>query len=113
MKGVVAIVMGFVGLLTAAAEIPVHRFSEAPHFYWTNPPSDAFAQWLSKTKTASAVFGVGDEKALNELNARVEKYSRDEQINSTPTFVVNGTKLEGEQTMAAMDAAIAAARAKK
>ena len=56
---------------------------------------------------------VGDEKALNELNARVEKYSRDEQINSTPTFVVNGTKLEGEQTMAAMDAAIAAARAKK
>jgi hypothetical protein len=63
MKGVVAIVMGFVGLLTAAAEIPVHRFSEAPHFYWTNPPSDAFAQWLSKTKTASAVFGVGDEKA--------------------------------------------------
>ena len=56
---------------------------------------------------------VGDEKALNGLNARVEKYSRDEQINSTPTFVVNGTKLEGEQTMAAMDAAIAAARAKK
>ncbi len=56
---------------------------------------------------------VGDEKALNELNARVETYSRDEQINSTPTFVVNGTKLEGEQTMAAMDAAIAAARAKK
>ena len=56
---------------------------------------------------------VGDEKALNELNARVEKYSRDEQISSTPTFVVNGTKLEGEQTMAAMDAAIAAARAKK
>ena len=55
---------------------------------------------------------VGDEKALNELNARVETYSRDEQINSTPTFVVNGTKLEGEQTMAAMDAAIAAARAK-
>ena len=43
----------------------------------------------------------------------METYSRDEQINSTPTFVVNGTKLEGEQTMAAMDAAIAAARAKK
>ena len=56
---------------------------------------------------------VSDEKALNALNARVDKYNKDAQITGTPTFIVNGTKLDGEQTMAQLDAAIAAAQAKK
>jgi protein-disulfide isomerase len=52
---------------------------------------------------------ISDEKALNALNARVEKVSTQDNINATPTFIVNGTKLEGEQTLAQLDAAIAAA----
>ena len=56
---------------------------------------------------------VSDEKALNALNARVDKYNKEAQITGTPTFIVNGTKLDGEQTMAQLDAAIAAAQAKK
>ena len=51
---------------------------------------------------------ISDDKALNALNARVEKAEKD-GINSTPTFVINGTKLEGEQTLAKLDDAIAAA----
>jgi protein-disulfide isomerase len=52
---------------------------------------------------------ISDEKALNALNARVEKSSKDDNISATPTFIVNGAKLEGEQTLAQLDAAIAAA----
>ena len=52
---------------------------------------------------------ISDEKALNALNARVEKASTKDGVNSTPTFIINGTKFEGEQTMAQLDAAVAAA----
>ena len=56
---------------------------------------------------------VSDTKTLNELQARVEKYATEAQITGTPTFVVNGTKLDGEQSLAKLDTAIAAAQAKK
>jgi protein-disulfide isomerase len=53
---------------------------------------------------------VSNEKALNELNARVEKAARDYKINATPTFEMNGkTVKEGEMTMAELDAAVAEA----
>lgn len=54
---------------------------------------------------------IGDDKALNALNARVEKAQKD-GIEATPTFIVNGTKLEGEQTLAQLDSAITAAEKK-
>jgi protein-disulfide isomerase len=56
---------------------------------------------------------VGDEKALNELNARVEKWATTAKITGTPTFDVNGKRLDGEQTLAALDKAIAEAAAAK
>ncbi len=52
---------------------------------------------------------ISDEKALNALNARVEKSSTKDGVGSTPTFIINGTKYEGEQSMAQLDAAVAAA----
>jgi protein-disulfide isomerase len=52
---------------------------------------------------------VGDQNALKALNARVEQAGKD-GINSTPTFIINGQKLEGERTMAELDKAIAAAQ---
>jgi protein-disulfide isomerase len=59
---------------------------------------------------------VTDEKALKALNARVEKYAKDANIRGTPTFVVNGVKVNGEDggeaSLAQLDAAIDAAAKK-
>lgn len=51
---------------------------------------------------------VSDEAALKALNARVEKNMK-AGIQSTPTFVIGGKTLTGAQTLADLDAAIAAA----
>ncbi|MDG2530472.1 DsbA family protein [Caulobacter endophyticus] len=55
---------------------------------------------------------VSDEKALKALNDRIERYSKETDIKGTPTFVINGKKLNeegGEAPLAQLDAAIAAA----
>lgn len=52
---------------------------------------------------------IGDEAAQKALAARVQKHVAEDKINSTPTFVINGEKTEGEMTMPALDAAIAKA----
>ncbi len=55
---------------------------------------------------------IKDEAALNALNARWEHYVRDDHINATPTFVINGKLYDkGELTMPEMDAAVAEASA--
>lgn len=51
-----------------------------------------------------------DEQALAQLNARVQHHVVVDKVDSTPTFVVNGKVIEGELTLAQMNAAIAAAR---
>jgi protein-disulfide isomerase len=53
---------------------------------------------------------IKDEAALSALNARWERYVRDDHISGTPTFVINGKVYDkGELTMPEMDAAIAEA----
>jgi protein-disulfide isomerase len=54
---------------------------------------------------------VSDEKALKALSDRVEKFGKQDNITGTPTFFINGKKLDGEQSMATLDAAITAAKA--
>ena len=49
---------------------------------------------------------IGDQNALKALEARVDKAGKD-GIQSTPTFIINGKKIEGEQTLAELDKAIA------
>ncbi|HEY2659276.1 MAG TPA: DsbA family protein [Caulobacteraceae bacterium] len=56
---------------------------------------------------------VTDDKALTALNDRVQRYETKDNITGTPTFMVNGKKLDGEQTLASLDAAISAAQAGK
>jgi protein-disulfide isomerase len=51
---------------------------------------------------------VGDQNALKALDARVEKAGKD-GVNVTPTFIINGKKIEGNQTLDTLDKAIAAA----
>lgn len=50
-----------------------------------------------------------DETALAALQARTDRYAKRDRITGTPTFVVGGRKLEGEQSLAQLDAAIAGA----
>jgi protein-disulfide isomerase len=50
-----------------------------------------------------------DEKEIQALNTRVETYTRDAAITGTPTFVVNGKKMDGQPTLERLDAAIAEA----
>ena len=52
---------------------------------------------------------IGDQNALKALEARVDKAGKD-GIQSTPTFIINGKKIEGEQTLAELDKAIADAQ---
>ena len=52
---------------------------------------------------------VGDEKAVQALNDRVERHNK-EGVDSTPTFVINGKKMEpGYHSLEEIDAAIAQA----
>jgi protein-disulfide isomerase len=52
---------------------------------------------------------LGDQKGFDALNARVERYATRDQIRSTPTFLIGGARLEGEQTLQALETAIAKA----
>jgi protein-disulfide isomerase len=50
-----------------------------------------------------------DKAAADALGARVERYAKEDGVNVTPTFVINGKKIEGVADLAQLDAAIAAA----
>ncbi|HLK26216.1 MAG TPA: DsbA family protein [Caulobacteraceae bacterium] len=56
---------------------------------------------------------INDDNALKALNQRVQTYTTQDGIDSTPTFVINGKKQVGDPTLASLDAAIAAAQAGK
>lgn len=50
-----------------------------------------------------------DEAALNALDDRTKRDAKDHGVRGTPTFFVGGKKLEGEQSLSQLDAAIAGA----
>ncbi len=52
------------GLLPARvlSEIPVHRFPEPPHAYWTKTPADAFAGFLAKQQGGRGALLSGDAR---------------------------------------------------
>lgn len=50
-----------------------------------------------------------DAAAEKALAARAERHLRIDKITSTPTFIINGRRVEGEMTLPALDAAIAQA----
>jgi protein-disulfide isomerase len=53
---------------------------------------------------------VSDEEQIKALNKRVESNAKDHGVDSTPTFEINGKKMEpGYHTLEQIDAAIAAA----
>lgn len=53
---------------------------------------------------------INDDKAMQALQDRVDHHNRDDHVNSTPTFVINGKSLEpGYHSLDEIDAAIKAA----
>jgi protein-disulfide isomerase len=53
---------------------------------------------------------INDDKAMQALQDRVDHHTRDDHVNSTPTFVINGKSLEpGYHSLDEIDAAIKAA----
>jgi protein-disulfide isomerase len=52
---------------------------------------------------------VSDEKAQLALAERVDRFQKQDSIDSTPTFIINGKKTAGEMSLPQLDAAIAAA----
>jgi protein-disulfide isomerase len=56
---------------------------------------------------------LGDKDGLAALQSRVELYIDRDKIDGTPTFLVNGVKLEGEHSLEAISAAVDAALAAK
>ena len=56
---------------------------------------------------------INDEKGLKALNDRVQTYITRDKIEGTPTFIINGKTLDGEQTLDSLDKAIAGAKAAK
>ncbi len=53
---------------------------------------------------------LSDAAATKALQDRANRHVEVDKVEATPTFLVNGEKLEGEKTLAELDRAIAAAR---
>jgi protein-disulfide isomerase len=64
------------------------------------------ANGLSEAKVKACY---ADQKALDALNARVIKAVKTDKVSSTPTFDINGTRVEGAVPLSDLDAAIAKA----
>jgi len=56
---------------------------------------------------------INDAKSLQSLNDRVQTYVTRDKITGTPTFVINGKTLDGEQSLDSLSKAIDAAKAAK
>jgi protein-disulfide isomerase len=54
-----------------------------------------------------------DEKALAAVNARSQRHADVDKVTSTPSFFVNGKRLEGELTLDQVGAAVRAAGRKR
>jgi protein-disulfide isomerase len=51
-----------------------------------------------------------DTAAEKALAARADRHMRVDKVSSTPTFIINGQRIEGEMTLPELDAAIAKAK---
>ena len=72
------------------------------------PPRDVLVRVAQSAGMTEAQFNacVSDEEALEALNARVERWSRDEGVNSTPTFVIGDERIEGAAPIERFDAVL-------
>jgi protein-disulfide isomerase len=89
-------------------------YASQPGIY--DDPSNTLIGIANKFGFSEAQFDacVKNETALNALSARVAANSKRDNVQATPTFVVNGKALDaGYQPLTVLDAAIARAEAGK
>ena len=109
--------MAAAGFLTARCAGPAKYFQvvEAVYAAQEQLEQQGGSALLAIAKTAGMTEPqfeacLKDSDALAALQARSARAGDEDKIEGTPTFVINGRKLEGDQTLADLDAAIAAAR---
>lgn len=56
---------------------------------------------------------IKDPKGLSALQARADRHQRGDHVTGTPTFVIGATRLEGDQSLATLAAAITAAQRRR
>ena len=103
------------GFLTARCAGPTKYFQMIEGLFAAQPQMEADGDdlpsllkvageaGLSKTQVSACL---ADPHALSALEARSEGYARDNHIDGTPTFDVGSRRLVGEQSLAALTAAI-------
>ena len=86
-------------------------FRGQEHMYQTGDIKGALAHAASLAGMSEGQMEacLTNEAAGDALSARVERYAKEDGISMTPTFVINGKKMETAATLANLDAAIAAA----
>lgn len=75
-------------------------------------PRETLLNVAKSTGMTEAQFNtcINDEPSIQALNKRVEKHVKEDHIDSTPTFVINGKSMTpGYHELSEIDAAIAAA----
>ncbi len=74
-------------------------------------PAAALGQVAASVGMSDAAFHacIENQAGLDALNARNQRHASRDGVDSTPTFFVNGKRLDGEQTLPELAAAIAAA----
>jgi protein-disulfide isomerase len=103
------------GFMLARCAGPANYFSVVDQVYRRQP------EMWGKVSSAGAVLGeiaksvgmtqqayetcIGDQKGLDALNARVAAHGKD-GVDSTPTFFVNGKRLDAPLALADVDAAL-------
>jgi protein-disulfide isomerase len=75
---------------------------------FTGQPHDILLNIARSVGLTDAQFEacISDTAAQKALNARWEHYVSDDHVNSTPTFIINGKRYEGEMPMPKMDEAV-------
>ena len=86
-------------------------FAAQPRIAVEGGPTGTLARIARDAGLSGARFAacLQDKAAIAALQARVDRHEKQDGITGTPTFVIAGRKLEGEQSVAELGAAIAAA----
>ena len=88
-------------------------FHDQEQIYQSGDVRDGLLKIAESTGMSEPQFAscISDDKSIKALNDRVETYSKRDHITGTPTFIINGKMLDGEQTLDKLTTAVNAAQA--
>jgi protein-disulfide isomerase len=88
-------------------------FHDQEQIYQSGDVRDGLLKIAESTGMTEPQFAscISDDQSIKALNDRVETYSKRDHITGTPTFIINGKMLDGEQSLATLTTAVNAAQA--